>query len=146
MTGSRELERDPESLDRRSACTKHSHPRERRAHASELVVVLPGLHRDVITEPLRLLMGVCMASNVNQKSGVVDGRPLLGAESELLRDPQGDQTLPQHVLHRLAEAEIDTQRKGSDELSKADTWRSFAHMHEVSVPSPDAAGALPDAS
>ena len=33
-----------------------------------------------------------------------------------LGDPQRDQALAQHVLHRLAEAEVDAERERADEL------------------------------
>jgi len=65
-------------------------------------------------------MGVGMAADVDQKRGVVDGRPLLRVEPEPLGDPEGDQALPKHMLHRLAEPEIDTQRQRCDQLSQAD--------------------------
>ena len=32
--------------------------------------------------------------------------------------PQRDQTLPQHVLHRLAEPEVDAERQGRDQLGE----------------------------
>jgi hypothetical protein len=33
-----------------------------------------------------------------------------------VRQPQRDQALAQHVLHRLAEAQVDPQRQGGDHL------------------------------
>src|SRR5437016_2930949 len=46
------------------------------AHAAELVVVLRGLEGDVVTEPLRLLVGVGVAADVDEQRGVVDDRSL----------------------------------------------------------------------
>ncbi len=89
-----------------------------RAQASKLVVVLAGLERDVVAEPLRLLVRVGVAADVHQESRVVDDRALLVVESDPLREPQRDHALTQHVLHRLPEAEVDAERKRSDELGQ----------------------------
>ena len=37
-------------------------------------------------------------------------------EPEAVGQPQGDQTLPEHVLHRLPEAQIDPERERRDDL------------------------------
>jgi len=44
--------------------------------------------------------------------------PIL-AEPGLLGDPQRDQALAQHVLHRLAEAEIDPEGQRTDQFRQA---------------------------
>jgi hypothetical protein len=44
-----------------------------------------------------------MTSDVDEESGVVDDRPRLFALADSLRQPQRDQALAQHVLHRLPE-------------------------------------------
>ena len=51
-------------------------------------------------------MGVGMAADVHQQRGVVDGGAVLLIEPGELGQPERDQALPQHVLHRLAEAQI----------------------------------------
>ena len=45
------------------------------AHAAELVVVLAGLQRDVVAEPLRLLVGIGVTAHVDEQGRVVDDRP-----------------------------------------------------------------------
>jgi hypothetical protein len=50
------------------------------------------------------------------ESGVVDDRALLFVEPHSLRQPQGDQALPQHVLHRLPEAEVYAERERGNQL------------------------------
>ena len=82
----------------------------------ELVVVLARLQRDVVAEPLRLLVRVGVAADVDEQRGVVDDRPRLLVEADALREAQRDQALPQHVLHRLPEAEVDAERERGDEL------------------------------
>lgn len=61
-----------------------------------------------------------MAADVDDQRGVVDDRALLVVEPDPLRHPQRDQALAQHVLHRLAEAEVDAERERGDELGQAD--------------------------
>ncbi len=58
VTGDREFDRDPEPVQRRIAGSDQSHRSHRRAHAPVLVVVLRRLDRDVVAEPLRLLVRV----------------------------------------------------------------------------------------
>ena len=83
---------------------------------AQLVAVLDGLHRDVVAEPLRLLVRVGMTADVDEQGGVVDDRPLLLVEPDALGEPQRDEALAQHVLHRLAETEVDAERERRDEL------------------------------
>ena len=41
------------------------------------------------------------------------------AEPDSLGEPQRDQALPQHMFHRLAEAEVDAERECGDEFRQA---------------------------
>ena len=82
----------------------------------ELVVVLDGLQRDVVPEPLGLLVRVRVASDVDEQGRVVDDRALVLAEPDALGEPERDQALPQDVLHRLPETEIDAERERRDQL------------------------------
>ena len=88
--------------------------------APRLVVVLDRLQGDVVAEPLRLLVGVRVAADVDEQRGVVDDGALLLVEPERLGQPQRDQALPQHVLHRLPEAEVDAERERGDQLRQPD--------------------------
>ena len=76
-------------------------PGRRHAQAARLVVELDRLRGEVVAEPLRLLVRVGVAPDVDQQRGVVDVGALLLVEAELLREAQRDQALAQHVLHRL---------------------------------------------
>jgi hypothetical protein len=115
----RELQPHPNAVQRRVAVAHQPHRRRHGAQASELVVVLSRLQADVVTEPLRLLVGVGVAAHVDQQRGVVDGCSRLLVEADPLCKPQCDQALAQHVLHRLPEAEVDPERKRPDELGEA---------------------------
>ena len=54
-------------------------------------------------------------------------------EPDPLRQPGGGEALPQHVLHRLPEAEIDAERKGGDELSQSDRSSIGRSTHLVNA-------------
>src|SRR5205085_409071 len=81
------------------------------ARAPELVVVLSRLGSDVVPEPLRLLVCVGVAADVDQQGRVVDGCALVLVEPDSLREPERDQALPEHMLHRLPEPEVDAERQ-----------------------------------
>ena len=74
-----------------------------------------------------------MATDVDQQRRVVDARPLLLVEPHPLGQPQRDQALAQHVLHRLPEAQVDAERERRDELRQANlgTIRVAAHARSV---------------
>ena len=114
--GDRELEPHPDAVQRRVAAPDQRHHRGDRAHAPKVAVVLGGLERDVVAEPLRLLVRVGVAADVDEQRRVVDGGALGLLEPDPVGEPQRDHALAQHVLHRLAEAEIDAERERRDEL------------------------------
>ena len=107
----REREAEPEPVERRAPGPELPHSRRRHPQAPRLVVVLDRLEGDVIAEPLGLLVRVRMAADVDEQSRVVDDRPLLLVQPEPLGEPQRDQALSQHMLHRLPEAEVDPERE-----------------------------------
>ena len=116
---STKLEPDPEAVERRVAGAHPPQPGDHAPLAAQVVrSVLVRLQRDVVAEPLRLLVRVCVAADVDEQRRVVDGRPRLVVEAEPLGDAQRDQALAQHVLHRLAEAEVDPERERRDELGQ----------------------------
>ena len=99
------------------------HGRQRAAHAAQLVDVLAGLERDVVAEPFRLLVRVSVTADVDQQGGVVDRHPVLLGQPRAVGQPQRDQALPQHVLHRLAEPQVDAERQRRDQLGQPDRRR-----------------------
>ena len=119
MPAERELDTDPEAVQRAVVGSQQLQRREQVADAAELVVVLARLQRDVVAEPLRLLVRVGVTADVDEQRRVVDVGTRLLVEPDALGQPQRDPALSQHVLHRLAEAEIDPQRQRADELSQA---------------------------
>jgi hypothetical protein len=133
VAGAGELQADADTLQRRVPGADHPDHRERVAQAAELVVVLARLQRDVVAEPLRLLVGVGVAADVEQQRRVVDDRPLLLADAGALGQPQRDQALAQDVLHRLAEAEVDAERERGDELGQPDARTVDPAGHARSV-------------
>ena len=127
-----EPEPDPSALQRRAAGPDHPHHRERAADAAQVVVVLARLQRDVVAEPLGLLVRVRVAADVDQQRGVVDGGALPLGHAQALGEPQCDQALAEHVLHGLAEAEVDAERERRDELSQPHV-RAIRAGHRPSV-------------
>src|SRR5216683_6796188 len=91
--------------------------------------VLVGLQRDVITEPLGLLVGVGVATHVREQRRVVDDRSLVLVETEVLGETQRDPALAQYVLHRLAEPEVDTERQRTDELRQTNAFKIGRLVH-----------------
>jgi hypothetical protein len=69
-------------------------------------IVRVPLHRQVVAEPLRLLVGIGVASHPRQKAGVVDDGALGPVEAHVLAQAGGDETGANDVLHRLAEAQV----------------------------------------
>ena len=61
-----------------------------------------------------------MTADVDQQCGVVDRRPLGFVEPDPVGEPQRDQALAQHVLHRLAEPQVDSERECGDELCQTE--------------------------
>jgi len=107
VAGERELQPEPEAVQRRAPGAQVPHARRGHAQAARLVVELDRLERDVVAEPLGLLVGVGVAAHADQQRGVVHDRPFVLVEADALGQAQRDQALSEHVLHRLPEPEID---------------------------------------
>ena len=55
-----------------------------------------------------------------------------------LGETQRDEALPQHVLHRLTEAEIDPERQRGDELGQPNATKGLSSFHRADrTPLPD---------
>jgi hypothetical protein len=92
--------------------------------SSHVVVVAVTLQRDVIPEPLCLLIGIRMAAHPGQQPREVGHFALSLIEGEELGHPQRNQSLPQNVLHRLPEPKVGAERDRGNELGEADSRRS----------------------
>ena len=113
-----ELEADAKAMQRRVA-RAHRQEALDRAAQPEPPVVLLGFYSDVIAEPLGLLVGVGVTADVDEERRVVHGRPRVLVEADPLRQLERDQALAQHMLHRLAEAEIHPQGERGHQLRQA---------------------------
>jgi hypothetical protein len=116
VAGQDELEPEPESVQRRVARADEGHALRRRPQAPQIVVVLGRLQGEVVAEPFGLLVGVRVAADVDEESGVVDDRPLLVVEPDRVGQSQRDQALAKDVLHRLPEAQVYPEREGGHQL------------------------------
>ena len=82
VAGERELEPEPEAMQRWVTRAEATHARRGHPQAPRLVVVLDRLQRDVVAEPLGLLVGVGVAADVDEQRRVVDDGALLLVEPE----------------------------------------------------------------
>ena len=129
-----ELEAHAEAVQQRVAGAHPPQAADRHPEAAQFVVVLDRLGRDVVREPLGLLVRVGVTTDVDQQRRVVDDRALVLVEPHPLGEPQRDQALPQHVLHRLAEAEVDAERQRGNELGQAGVGAVGLDGHRPTLP------------
>ncbi len=76
------------------------------------------LQRGLVAEPLGLLVGVDVAADPGEQRAEVDGVALVGVEADPLGQPERDHRLAQHVLHRLAHAEVDAEGEHAEQLGQ----------------------------
>ena len=87
---------------------------------AEVGVPEVGLQRRVIAEPLRLLVGVNVASHPGQHGRVVDDFPVGFVQAHPLGQPERDEALAQDVLHRLTHAQVGAERQHAEQFGQAD--------------------------
>ena len=83
--------------------------------------------RDVVAEPARVLLRVRVTADPHEQRRVVDRGLLLPAEAEPVRQPARDDRRPEHVLGRLAQAEVDRHRQSGEHLDPAGQRRGCGH-------------------
>ena len=74
-----------------------------------------------------------MTADVDQQRRVVHAAARLLVQAHPLREPQRDQALAQHVLHRLPEAQVDAERQRRDEFSQPDVRAIGTAAHEPTL-------------
>ena len=79
-------------------------------------------------------MRVGMTSDADEQRRVVHVRSPLLIEPDPLGEPQRDQALAQHVLHRLPKAEIHAERQRGDELGQPDVRAIGPPGHRPRLP------------
>ena len=99
------------------------------------------LERQVIAEPLRLLVGIHVTAHPRDQGCVVDDHTVSLIQAQPLGQPQGNQALAQHVLHRLAHAQVGRQGQNSQQFGETDAGarRRLGHDHEYKPVSRDPA-------
>ena len=121
MPAERERERDPEAVQRRGTRAEQpQHP----GHLGQLagrLSVFQRLERDVVAEPLGLLVGIGVTADVDQQRAVVGGRPRVIPGAGELTQARRDAALAQDVFHRLAEPQVDPQRQCGEQLRQPGT-------------------------
>ena len=58
---------------------------------------------------------------------------LLRVEAEVVAETSGDQPRPQNVLHGLAQAQVQGEREGGDQIRQPKTRVTVAHLHGQSL-------------
>ena len=110
--------------------------------SSHVVVVAVPLQRDVISEPLCLLICIRVAAHPRQQPREVGDFALSLIEGEELGHPQRDESLPQDVLHRLPKPKVSAERDRGNQFGEADS-RGSGSAHGTSLD--NRSGELPNA-
>ena len=145
MAGHCKLESNAKAMQGRVAAADETKRRRGGANSTVLVVVLARLERDVVAEPLRLFMRVGVTADIDEERGVVDDRPPFFVEPDAVTQAQRDHALTQHVLHRLSETEVDSERQGRHELRQAHPSRLRGRCHAATISAVGSRSALPAA-
>ena len=91
------------------------------------------LDRPVVTEPLRLLVGVDMAPDPRQQRRVQHHLPLRRRKPDPLTEAHGEHALAQHVLQRMPHPEVRAQRQRRQQLRQP---HPRTHQHIIARRSP----------
>jgi len=105
-----------------------------------VAVVRVALGPQVIAEPLGLLIGIGVAAHPRQQSRVVQDAALRLLQTQVISQPQRQQAGPHHVLHRLTQTKVRTQRQQSNQLGQTQVT-TLPRCHMPTVP---AAALAPD--
>src|SRR5204863_9452212 len=76
---------------------------------------------DVVAEPVRQLRSLRDAADHRERDDVIEGLLPVRFEPDPLGDATGDEPRPEHVFHRLAEAEIGGEGEGGHQFRQPDT-------------------------
>ena len=121
---------EPGPLDRGPARAEVAeHEQRSGGRGGEIDAADIGLERRVVAEPLRLLVGIDVTAHPGQQGRVVHDLPVGLIQAQPLGQPQRDQALAQHVLHRLAHAEIGRQRQDAEQFGQADVRAGGGRCH-----------------
>ena len=102
-----------------------------------------GLERGVVAEPLRLLVRVNVAAHPGDERGVVHHFAVPVRQVQVLGQSQRDQRLAQHVLHRLAHAEVSRQRQDGQQFGQVNAVAVGGLGHDPNASSKAARPATP---
>jgi len=128
-TGADEVGGEPEPLDPRAACPHVAEHEPEHGQAGGVDLVAVGPESDVVTEPGSDLGCVGDATDPGQGGHVVEGAAFFRPDAEVIPQPCCDGPRSEHVLHRLAQAEVRGQREGSDQLGEPEPGVAFARFH-----------------
>jgi hypothetical protein len=121
---------DPEKLDRGPARAEVTEHEQRPGGCGgEIDAADVSLEHRVVAEPFRLLVGIDVTAHPGQQGRVVHDLPVGLIQAQPLGQPQRNQALAQHVLHRLAHPEISRQRQHAEQFGQADIRAGGGRCH-----------------
>ena len=101
--------------------------------AEVIAIVRVPLQRQVVAEPLRLLIRIGVTANPREQTRVVQRPAFAIVEPEPLRKTQRDQARTDHVLHRLPQPEIRPKRQQRDQLRETNLREPSRFHHDASL-------------
>ena len=99
------------------------HQETEQRQSRQVHLVGRGAVTDVVAEDSGDLVGVGVTADPCQQVAVVDDRALFALQTNPVSQPAGNDRRPEHVLHRLAQSEVESQRQRRNDLRT--TWPSF---------------------
>jgi hypothetical protein len=103
---------EPGPLNHGLASAEMAHHEQRPGRGrAEIDTPEVSLERQVVAEPLRLLIGIHVAAHPGEQGCVIHDHTVGLIQAQALGEPQRNQALAQHMLHRLAHAQVGRQRQ-----------------------------------
>jgi hypothetical protein len=122
---------EPRPFEERFAGTEvPEHEERRRRSRREVDLAEIRLERHVVAEPLRLFVRVDVTAHPGEQRRVVDDCTVLLVQTNPLRQAQCDHALAEHMLHRLAHAQIRPERESGQQLHEADPAPLIGAFHD----------------
>ncbi len=131
-----ERDADPCALDQRPPRPADvlQHERGRLPRPAEVIAIVGvPLQRQVVAEPLRLLIRIRMTANPREQTRVVQRPAFAIVEPEPVRKTQRQKTRADHVLHRLPQPEIRPKRQQRDHLRETNLREPSCFHHDASL-------------
>ena len=147
-SGSEQLGAELRAFDERSALAEvRQHEPGPGCRTGEVDPPDACLQFEIVAEPFRLLVGIDVTPDPRQQCRVVHDDAVRHVDTHPIGQPNRDQALAQHVLHRQTHAKIRSERQRGQQLRQPHPLASGQRTHEVNIfPLTGADGILAGAS